>query len=94
MSKRKAHNRRSFRKIFFKFVGVFITIGIVSVGGIFIYYAKDLPDLDNINTAIRSPSVEIQSYNGTTLGTFGDLYENVVSIRSLPKHVTAAFIAI
>ena len=58
------------------------------------YYAKDLPNINKLNNAIRSPSVEIQSYDGTTIGTFGDLYEDVVPLKSLPKHVTEAFIAI
>lgn len=99
MTKRKKYkfnkaNKPSFIRTFFKLTGVFFCVGCLSVSGIVIYYAKDLPDINSINTAIRSPSVEIQSYNGTTLGTFGDLHEDVVKVTSLPDHVINAFIAI
>ncbi len=99
MNKRKKYKfkkaeKHSFIRVFFKLIGIFFCVGCLSVGGVLIYYAKDLPDINNINTAIRSPSVEIQSYNGTTLGTFGDLYEDVVQVKSLPEHVINAFIAI
>ncbi len=93
-SKKKCAKKRTFIKVFFKFIGVFFAIGCLIVSSIVVYYAKDIPDIRTLDNAIRCPSVEIQSYDGTTIGTFGDLYEDVVPIKSLPKHVTEAFIAI
>lgn len=83
-----------FFKILFKITAGFISIGILFIAGILIYYANELPDLNNIKTAIRVPSVEIQARNGKVLGNYGDLYEEVVQIKDLPQHVIAAFVAI
>lgn len=83
-----------FFKIFFKITAGFILVGMLCVAGILIYYANELPDLNNMKAAIRVPSVEIQSSNGKVLGNYGDLYEEVVQIKDLPQHVIAAFIAI
>ncbi|GHT89475.1 hypothetical protein FACS1894113_4720 [Alphaproteobacteria bacterium] len=58
------------------------------------YYSKDLPDLQNLQTEIRTPSVVIQTYDGEIVGSYGDLYENVVKVSELPKHVVAAFMAV
>lgn len=92
--KKNSRRKRSFIKVLAKFIGVFFTIGCLLIGGVILYYANDIPNISKLDNAIRSPSVEIQSYDGTTIGTFGDLYEDVVSIKSLPKHVIDAFIAI
>ena len=83
-----------FFKILFEITAGFISIGILFTAGILIYYANELPDLNNIKTAIRVPSVEIQSRSGKVLGNYGDLYEEVVQIKDLPQHVIAAFVAI
>ncbi len=83
-----------FFRIFFKITAGFVVLGIFCVAGVLVYYASELPDLNNIKTAIRVPSVEIQSRNGKVLGSYGDLYEEVVQIKDLPQHVVAAFIAI
>lgn len=58
------------------------------------YFAKDLPDLHNLKTAIRSPSVTIQTYDGEIIGSYGDLYEEVVMTKDLPRHVPVAFMSI
>lgn len=83
-----------FFTILFKITAGFILIGVICIAGVLIYYASELPDLNNIKTAIRVPSVEIQSSNGKVLGNYGDLYEEVVQIKDLPQHVIAAFVAI
>ena len=83
-----------FFKVFFKITAGFVLLGILMVAGVLVYYASELPDLNNIKTAIRVPSVEIQSRNGKVLGNYGDLYEEVIQIKDLPQHVVAAFIAI
>ncbi|MBQ9441373.1 MAG: transglycosylase domain-containing protein [Alphaproteobacteria bacterium] len=84
----------TFFRILFKITAGFTLLGILCVAGVLIYYANELPDLNNINTAIRVPSVEIQSRNGKILRNYGDLYEEVVQIKDLPQHVIAAFVAI
>jgi penicillin-binding protein 1A len=58
------------------------------------YFAKDLPDLHNLKTDIRNPSVVVQTYDGTVIGSYGDLYEEVIKTSELPRHVPAAFMAV
>ncbi|MDR1391182.1 MAG: transglycosylase domain-containing protein [Holosporales bacterium] len=59
-----------------------------------LYFANGLPDLKNLKTEIRFPGVTIQTYDGKILGTYGDLYEELVKLEDLPKYVPEAFIAI
>ncbi len=68
--------------------------GIAVIACFVCYFSKDLPDLHNLKTAIRSPSVVIQTYDGEIIGSYGDLYEEVVTIKNLPRHVPAAFMSI
>ena len=68
---------------------VFVIIAVV-----LIYFSHSLPDLQHIRTNVRTPGVTIQTYDGRVIGSYGDLYEEVVKINELPKHVPIAFIAI
>lgn len=68
--------------------------GIGALVCIICYFSKDLPDLHNLKTAIRSPSVVIQTYDGEIIGSYGDLYEEVVTTKELPQYVPAAFMSI
>jgi penicillin-binding protein 1A len=59
-----------------------------------LYFSNSLPNLQHLKTEIRNPAVTIQTYDGKIIGSYGDLYEDVVSISDLPKHVTAAFMSV
>lgn len=83
-----------FIKTILHFIYIFCVAIVFAIGGLFVYLAKDLPDITKIQTESRSASVEIQSYDGTVIGSYGDLYESVVLVQSLPSHVIEAFIAI
>jgi penicillin-binding protein 1A len=61
---------------------------------VFLYFSNDLPDLQNLKTEIRNPAVIIQTYNGKIIGSYGDLYEDVIKINDLPKYVPITFMAI
>ncbi len=86
--------KRSFIKIFFKYCLYFSLCGAVAVGIVLLYFSQGLPDLQNLKTEIRSPGVTIQTYDGKIIGSYGDLYEDVVKVENLPKHVPAAFMAV
>jgi penicillin-binding protein 1A len=66
----------------------------VAVTCVLFYFSSGLPDLQNLKTEIRSPSVTIQTYDGKIIGSYGDLYEDMVHVSDLPKHVIAAFMSI
>ncbi len=90
----RKNKRKSFIGILFKYCLYLSISGIIAVGCIFLYFSKDLPDLNNLKTEIRSPGVTIQTYDGNIIGSYGDLYEDLVKVESLPKYVPIAFMAI
>lgn len=90
----RKHKKKSFFSILFKYCLYFAFTGIVSVGCILLYFSKDLPNLNNLKTEIRTPGVTIQTYDGNVIGSYGDLYEDVVKVEALPKHVPIAFMAV
>ncbi|MDR1488284.1 MAG: transglycosylase domain-containing protein [Holosporales bacterium] len=53
-----------------------------------------MPDLNNLQTAIRNPSVIVQTYDGEIVASYGDMYEDVVEVKDLPKYVPEAFMAV
>ncbi len=86
--------KKSFIGILFKYCLYLFISGIIAIGCIFLYFSRDLPDLNNLKTEIRSPGVTIQTYDGNIIGSYGDLYEDLVKVESLPKYVPIAFMAI
>jgi penicillin-binding protein 1A len=92
--RRKKKQHRSIIKIFFRYLVYSGVCGFVAVFMVLLYFSKDLPDLKNLKTEIRNPSVIIQTYDGNILGAYGDLYEDVIKVKDLPQHVPAAFIAV
>lgn len=86
--------KKSFIKIFFKYCLYFSFCGAIAVGITLLYFSQGLPDLKNLKTEIRSPGVTIQTYDGKIIGSYGDLYEDVIKVETLPKHVPVAFMAV
>ncbi len=68
--------------------------GIIAIGLVVLWFSHDLPDLKNLQANIRKPSVTIQTYDGTILGTYGDLYEDMVKVQDLPPYVSQALMAV
>ncbi len=83
-----------FNKIFYKLFLSFMFMGIVLVGGIILWNSKDLPNLDNLAVNSRKPSITIQTQNGIILGTYGDVYEDMLWVKDLPEHVIKALITV
>lgn len=91
---RRRKKKTSFFKTFFKLC-FFFAISCCGIAAlILLNFSKTLPDLGNLTTATRTPSVTIQTYDGKCLGNYGDMYEKLMRIDELPSHVPAAFIAI
>ena len=88
----KGHQK--FLKILLRYCLGAAFFGFISISIALMYFSYSLPDLTQINTKVRTPGVTIQAYDGTEIGSYGDLYEEVIKINELPKHVPIAFIAI
>lgn len=92
--KKKRLSKFFFNKIFFKLFLFFMFAGIFSVGGIILWNSRDLPNLNNLAVNSRKPSVTIQTQNGIILGTYGDVYEDMLWVKDLPDHVIKALVTV
>lgn len=61
---------------------------------VILWFAQDLPDLGSLSVQSRKPSVIVQTHDGTVLGTYGDLYEDMVPVSELPPYVPQALMAV
>lgn len=86
--------KRGILGIFFRYCLYFAFSGFISIVVVLLYFSQGLPDLKHLKTNVRTPEVTIQTYDGKVIGSYGDLYEDVIKIEELPKHVPIAFIAI
>ncbi|WP_156962161.1 transglycosylase domain-containing protein [Candidatus Paracaedibacter symbiosus] len=59
-----------------------------------LWFSYDLPDVNHLQASVRKPGVTVQAQDGTIIGTYGDLYEDMVKISELPPYVPQAFMAI
>ncbi len=84
----------SIKWILFKtFATLFIWLGCLGAIGV-LWFSYDLPDVTSLQASVRKPGVTIQAQDGTIIGTYGDLYEDMVKINELPPYVPQAFMAI
>lgn len=68
--------------------------GALFFGFSLLWFTYDLPDIDKLQAAVRKPSVTVQTQDGHVIGTYGDLYEDLVLVNELPPYVPQAFLAI
>lgn len=89
------HYRDRFRKKSFTFwVLVLSSWGFLAFLLASIWVLYDLPNVNKLSQKVRAPSVTFYTYDGQKIATLGDYYERSVAVKSLPKHVTNAFIAV
>lgn len=67
--------------------------GLVVIGGLFAYYAYDLPDFDDLYIVERKSSVTLKAADGMVLATYGDLYGEHQALKLLPAHLPQALMA-
>ena len=84
----------SFWKILLRTFLMMMIWGVIGLGLLILWFSRDLPDLKNIQINSRKPSVTVQSYDGVILGTYGDLYEDMVKVQDLPPYVPQALMAV
>ncbi|MGP0060464.1 MAG: transglycosylase domain-containing protein [Beijerinckiaceae bacterium] len=97
LPKAAAHKRRR-KKSFFRLVvywpltlGVWVLLGL---GGLFAYYAAQLPPIDQLTVPKRPPNIAILAEDGTLLANRGDTGGATVHLAELPSYLPKAFVAI
>lgn len=91
---KKKEKPSSFWKIMLRAFLMAIIWAIIGLGGLVLWFSHDLPDLKNIQITSRRPSILVQSFNGVVLGTYGDLYEDMIKVQDLPPYVPQALMAV
>jgi len=67
--------------------------GIVLLAGVVIFYAHDLPSVDDALETSRRPSVTILDRHGEKIAGFGDLHGAAVQVEDLPSYLPRAVVA-
>src|SRR5579883_1535197 len=93
-ARKQRRDQRSFvgRLVYWCVVlGVWAVIG---VGGLFAYYASQLPPIDQLAVPKRPPNIAILAEDGTLLANRGDTGGAAVRLSELPPYLPKAFVAI
>ncbi len=68
-------------------------LGSVLLAGVIFYYYKDLPNLEEMETANDKQVIEVCYSNGNKITTLGDLYANQITFNQIPGHLIDAVVA-
>src|SRR5687767_4189194 len=91
--KKKAPPRRGpWRRV--ALVAVLVVFwGAVIIAGTVAYFAYDMPQAEQLAAPVRRPSITLVDADGRTLLTYGDLYGDPVTLKSVPDHLVKAVLA-
>lgn len=93
-SKKKPRKKVTLGRFLFR---TFLALGAWVIGFVllaFLWFSYDLPDINQLQSSSRKASVVVQAIDGTVIGTYGDLYEDVVKVSELPPYVPQALMSI
>jgi penicillin-binding protein 1A len=68
--------------------------GSILLGLIVLWFVQDMPDLNKLQSNVRTPSVTIQTLDGSVIATYGHVFEEMVRVQDLPAHVPQALMAV
>jgi penicillin-binding protein 1A len=90
----KKSRRVSIKWVLFR---LFFTMGVwgLCLGGLgVLWFSYDLPDINRLQSTVRRPSVTILTQDGTVIGTYGDLHEDMIRVQELSPYIPQALMAI
>src|SRR6202046_5025583 len=75
--------------------GVVLSVwGAIFLGGLFAYYASQLPPIDQLAVPKRPPNIAILAADGSLMANRGDTGGAAVRLSELPPYLPKAFVAI
>lgn len=86
--------KSSYLGIFGRFLILASIWGSIFLGLIALWFIQDIPDLSKLQSNVRTPSVSIQTLDGTVIGTYGHVFDEMVRVQDLPTHVPQALMAV
>jgi penicillin-binding protein 1A len=85
--------RRTLLRFLLKWTAVSAIWAFVLIGAVVLYFAADLPDVDQALQPTRKPAITVLAADGSELATVGDYFGDPVTIRQLPKALPQAVLA-
>lgn len=67
---------------------------VIIVGSVVVWYSAGLPDLDQVASLTRKPSVSVLAADGTIIANFGDVYGEIVDVKDMPTYLPGAVMAV
>ena len=84
----------SFRWRLFRWGVIGLIWGLLAVGAILVWFARDLPRPEAALDAARRPSLILTDRNGATFATFGDVVGEPLRLTDLPAFLPAAAVSV
>src|SRR5258706_10730620 len=66
---------------------------VLALGVLVVWYAWDLPDVNELGGQARRPSITLLAVDGSVISTYGDYYAGATQLQDLPPYVMQAVIA-
>jgi len=68
--------------------------GTLAIGGMLLWFARDLPRPDAALDAVRRPSLSLEDSNSRVFAAFGDIVGDPLRLSDMPAYLPAAVVAI
>lgn len=94
--KKRSKNRSRKNKKGGKFIKRFFILavwGFVLVGAVLLWHAKDLPNIEDVETASKRPSIVFLSSDHQEIAVDGDVAGEIVTLKQVPKSLVHALLA-
>ena len=93
--RRKGGGRKASRLGRIAYWGAVLSLwAVIAAIGATIWVGVHLPPIQSLEIPKRPPAIQIVDLHGRPLATRGDLYGSLVSLKTMPRYVPQAFIAI
>ena len=67
---------------------------LIGVGGLVLWYARDLPDIDQFAKETRQPGITVVAADGTPVASYGEIYGRSLKLNEMSPWLPKAVIAI
>jgi len=90
----KGRRRLSVKWVLLRLLFTISIWGLCLGGMAILWFSYDLPDIGHLQSTARRPSVTILTQDGTVIGTYGDLHEDMIRVQDLSPYIPQAVMAI
>ncbi|HKY95949.1 MAG TPA: transglycosylase domain-containing protein, partial [Kiloniellales bacterium] len=96
--KAKTARRRGSRRPLWARIAIWAAVAflwvLIGAGGLVLWYARDLPDIDQFAKKTRQPGIAVVAADGTPVASYGELYGRSLQLKEMSPWLPKAVIAI